>query len=193
MDDALELLNEHVAAYFRKLSGGRFRITFVEGEEVEVRGDGSPDASYEQLGEILGYECEDYPCRAAPYFSHGAANRYAFTTLEVPDYRNPQYFVPPEVWDPSAPGQLRPFNVEGVLVNRYDQTLGTGPQARVRPAFYDVENPNASTDVGWGRDDHSLIVDGDSRDLGGGVAATVSRNADGSYDVTLAGGGWERR
>ena len=325
MHDALELLNEHIATYFRRLSDGKFRVSFIEGEELEVGGDGSPDALYEQLANILLYECEDYPCSHSPYSAHGAANRfllsdvesdsggrawngnaatglvilrdakmekivhevghawflwphsyaelmsvayagdepdfpnpysnrfdfmsqtgekpgwrqtlpatlainryaagwiepdhvalhlaregtytlrkpfdggyqflvvhsgrrYAFTTLEIPDDRDPAYVVHPEVRDSSAPGGSRPFNFEGVLVNRYDQTVGTGPAARVGPAFYDIENPNAAMDVTWGRDDHSLIVDGDSRDLGGGVTATVSRNADGSYDVTLAGG-----
>lgn len=116
-----------------------------------------------------------------------SGRRYAFTTLEVADDRD-QYLDLLDVWDPSAPGGSRPFNVEGVLVSRYDQTTGTGAYVRLGPAVYNVENPNAMSDVGWGGDDHSLIVDGDSRDLGGGVVASVSRNPDGSYDVTLAGG-----
>jgi len=77
---------------------------------------------------------------------------------------------------------------ERVLVNRYDQTADTGASSRVGPAFHDTRNPDFLSDVGWGRDDHALIVDGETRDLGGGVSATVRANPDGSYDVTLAGG-----
>ena len=112
----------------------------------------------------------------------------AFTTLEVPDDRAPALIQPLMVHDPSAPGGRRPFNYEGVLVNRYDQTADTGASSRVGPAFHDTRNPDFLSDVGWGRDDHALIVDGETRDLGGGVSATVRANPDGSYDVTLAGG-----
>ena len=38
------------------------------------------------------------------------------------------------------------------------------------------------------RDDDSLIPDGESRDIRGGVTVSVSRNRDGSYGVTVAGG-----
>ena len=76
MHDALELLNEHVASYFRKLSDGKFRVSFIEGEEVEVGGDGSSDALRKELTDILLYECEDYPCSHSPYSAHGAANRF---------------------------------------------------------------------------------------------------------------------
>ena len=92
------------------------------------------------------------------------------------------------VHDPSAPEGRRPFNYEGVLVNRYDQTVGTGASSRVGPAFHDTRNPDFLSDVGWGRDDHALVVDGATRDLGGGVSVTAHANADGSYDVTLTGG-----
>lgn len=324
MAATLQSLNDHVAPYWRKLSEGKFRITFVEGEDFEVGDDGSPAAMQQQLREILGFLCDDYPCsdssqgaanrmvlpdvenyasgrawngnvqmglvlvrdkvmetivhemgHAWPLWAHSyleimwipnpgdepdlmnpysnrfdfmsslghhvkyegwnqnlpatlavnryaagwidpehvalhltdeqtyrlrkpldgglqflvvhSGRRYAFTTLEVVDDRD-RYLDLLDVWDPSAPGGSRPFNVEGVLVSRYDQTTGTGAYVRLGPAVYNVENPNAMSDVGWGGDDHSLIVDGDSRDLGNGVVASVSRNPDGSYDVTLAGG-----
>ena len=114
---------------------------------------------------------------------------HAFTTLEVPDERDPAY-VPTDrvVYDPSAPDGRRRFNYEGVLVNRYDQSVGAGASARVGPAFYDTRNPDYLSAVGLGRDDHALIVDGETRNLGGGISVTVRANADGSYDVTLTGG-----
>ena len=69
-------------------------------------------------------------------------------------------------------------------MSRYDQTLYAGPNACVGPAFYDTGNPDYLHDVGWATDDHALIADGGSRDLGDGVAS-VSRNPDGSYAVSL--------
>ena len=321
MAETVRLLNAHVAPYFRKISEGRFRITFREGSEFEVPGDGSPDSTTQRHREVLGIDCDDYPCsrydsgalnrmllwdvtptaagawngsvrmslgsveaanmgqivheighawmfwphsyaevRWKPYRDsdidapnpysnrfdfmsrlaekHGwrqsipatlAINRYAagwiapenvalhltdhetytlrkprdggnqflvvhsgrphaFTTLEVPDERDPAFVQPLTVYDPSAPEGRRPFNYDGVLVNRYDQTVGTGANARVGPAFHDTRNPDFLSDVGWGRDDHALIVDGATRDLGGGVSVTVHANADGSHDVTLTGG-----
>ena len=112
---------------------------------------------------------------------------YAFTMLEVPDDRDPEYLLEHDAYDPTAPGESRPFRYDGVLVSRYDQTTGTGVQARFGPAFYDKRNPDFQQDVGWGKDDHSLLVDGETRDIGG-VDVEVTRNADGSYDVTLSGG-----
>ena len=87
-----------------------------------------------------------------------------------------------------GPGSRRPPRYEGVFVARYDQTAGTGTRARLGPALYNRDNPDFLTDVGWGADDHSLIPDGESRDIGGGVTVSVSQNRDGSYEVTVAGG-----
>ena len=75
-----------------------------------------------------------------------------------------------------------------MLVSRYDQSAGTGTQARFGPALYRKDNPDYLTDVSWGRDDHSLIADGGTRDIGGGVRASVEKNADGTWDVTVTGG-----
>ncbi len=118
-----------------------------------------------------------------------SGRRYAFTTLEVLPER-PAAFVDGHsgVYDPSAPGGQRALRYEGVLVSRYDQTRGTGTRARFGPALYDARNPEVNHDVGWGRDDYSLIGDGESRDVGGGVTVSVSRNGDGSYDVAVSGG-----
>ena len=92
------------------------------------------------------------------------------------------------VYDPASPGQRRPIRYDGVLVSRYDQTSGTGFNARVGPALYDAANPSYESDVGYGRDDYSVIADGESRAIGGGVTVSVTKNTDGSYDVTVSGG-----
>lgn len=118
-----------------------------------------------------------------------SGRRFAFTTLEVLEERTEPFKVSePEVYDPSVPGGLRPRGYEGVLVSRYDQTAGTGASARFGPALYNRDNPNFLTDVGWGRDDFSLIPNGESREIGGGVTVTVAKNSEGSYEVTVSGG-----
>ncbi len=113
----------------------------------------------------------------------------AFTTLEVLDERNAAY---QETWDAiydaASPGQKRPLRYEGVLVSRYDQTTGTGVNARVGPALYNTANPNHERDVGYGQDDYSVIGHGESRSIGGGVTVSVTRNSDGSYNVSVSGG-----
>ena len=118
-----------------------------------------------------------------------SGRRYAFTTLEVLEERPDGFKVSrAEVHDPSAPGGRRPRRYDGVLVSRYDQTAGTGTSARIGPALFDRNNRDFLTDVGWGRDDFSLIPDGASRDIGGGVSVSVTKNPDGSYEVTVTGG-----
>ena len=118
-----------------------------------------------------------------------SGRRFAFTTIEVLEERTEPFKVTrAEVYDPSAPEGRRPRRYEGVLVSRYDQSAGTGASARFGPAFYDADNPDFLTDVGWGRDDSSLIPDGGSREIGGGVSISVARNPDGSYEVTVNGG-----
>ena len=113
----------------------------------------------------------------------------AFTTLEVLDERNAVYRdTYAVVFDSASPGRKRPIRYEGVLVSRYDQTTGTGINARVGPALYDSANPNYESDVGYGRDDYSVIADGESRRIGGGLTVRVTKNADGSYDVSVSGG-----
>ena len=115
-----------------------------------------------------------------------SGRRGAFTTLEVLDDFPPAYRELGN-WI-YAPGGYRPPRYEGVFVARYDQTTGTGVNARVGPALYNRDNPRFLTEVHHGKDDHSLIPDGGKRDLGGGITVAVSRNRDGSYEVTLAGG-----
>ena len=112
----------------------------------------------------------------------------AFTTLEVLEERSSRFMANEKVYDPSIPGNYRPRRYEGVLVSRYDQTAGTGVQARVGPALYAKENPNFLDDVNSGRDDYSLLSDGETREIGGGVRVDVKKNTDGSYDVTVSGG-----
>ena len=118
-----------------------------------------------------------------------SGRQYAFTTLEVLPERPAAYTnTRAEVYDPSVPGGQRPFRYDGVLVSRYDHSRGAGTNARFGPALYDTRNPEATHDVGWGRDDYSLIGDGESRDIGGGITVSVSKNADGSYNVSVSGG-----
>ena len=118
-----------------------------------------------------------------------SGRKYAFTTVEVLDERNPIYVdETPKVYDPSSPGEQRAFRYDGVLVSRYDQSTGTGTNARFGPALYDERNPDFSSDVNWGRDDFSVMQDGETRDIGNGVRLQVSRNQDGSYEVKVSGG-----
>ncbi len=114
-----------------------------------------------------------------------SGRQYAFTTVEVLDERNPVYVDGyPVVYTPSGE---RPFRYDGVLVSRYDQSTGTGTNARFGPALYDQRNPDAADDVNWGRDDFSVVQDGETREIGG-VRLQVSRNDDGSYEVSVSGG-----
>ena len=121
-----------------------------------------------------------------PDARHLIRRRYAFTTVEVLDERNPSYKDElPKVY---APTSERPFHYDGVLVSRYDQSTGTGIHARFGPALYDERNPDVADDVNWGRDDFSVMQDGETRDIGGGVRLQVYRNQDGSYEVSVSGG-----
>ena len=115
-----------------------------------------------------------------------SGRKYAFTTVEVLEERNPVYVDDyPVVYTPSGD---RPFRYEGVLVSRYDQSTGTGINARSGPALYDDRNPDFASDVNRGYDDFSVLQDGETRDIGGGVLLQGSRNDDGSYDVSVSGG-----
>ena len=118
-----------------------------------------------------------------------SGRKHAFTTVEVLDARNPVYIdQTPTVYDPTSPEERRPFRYEGVLVSRYDQSTGTGINARFGPALYDERNPDHGSDVNWGRDDFSVMQDGEIRDIGSGVRLEVNRNEDGSYEVKVGGG-----
>ena len=117
-----------------------------------------------------------------------SGRQWAFTTLEVLDDFPPAYRETGAVIHDPATGRSRPPRYEGVLVSRYDQTAGTGSQARVGPALYNADNDRFLQDVANGNDDHSLIPDGGSRDIGGGVTVHVARNRDGTYEVSVTGG-----
>ena len=113
----------------------------------------------------------------------------AFTTLEVLPERLWYYRTgTPVVRDRAAPDKVRHFRTDGVLVSRYDQTTGTGTSARFGPALYNINNPKAYKDVNEGWDDYAVIIDGESRNIGSGVMVAVSKNEDGSYQVTVSGG-----
>ena len=117
-----------------------------------------------------------------------SGRKHAFTTVEVLDQRNQVYVdQTPKVYD-STSGERRPFRYDGVLVSRYDQSTGTGVNARFGPALYVESNPDFSSDVNWGRDDFSVVQDGEVRSIGSGVEIQVSRNEDGSYEVVVIGG-----
>ena len=118
-----------------------------------------------------------------------SGRRYAFTTVEVLEDRAPKFTVERwDVYDPVNETGRRSRRYHGVLVSRYDQTGGTGINARFGPALYDRSNPDYLTDVGWGRDDYSLLGDGQSREIGGGVKVSVQSPGRGSWAVTVSGG-----
>ena len=118
-----------------------------------------------------------------------SGRRHAFTTLEVLEARPERFRVERrDVYGPEVSDNRRARRYDGVLVSRYDQSAGTGTQARFGPALYRKDNPDYLVDVGWGRDDHSLIADGETRDIGGGVRVSVAKNGDRSWDVTVTGG-----
>ena len=118
-----------------------------------------------------------------------SGRKRAFTTVEVLDERGPAYVDrTPRVYDPESPGERRPFRYSGVLVSRYDQTTGAGIHARFGPALVDGRNPDVTSDVNWGRDDFSVVPDGEARDIGGGIRLEVAGRPDGSYDVTVSEG-----
>ena len=116
-----------------------------------------------------------------------SGRKLAFTTVEVLDERNPAYVQTyPVVF--TATGD-RPFRYDGVLGQPVrPKSTGTGIHARFGPALYDERNPDFSSDVNRNYDDYSVIQDGESRDIGGGVRLEVNLNDDGSYDVTVSGG-----
>ena len=61
MERAVSLLNTHVAAYFRRVSQDKLRITFRAGHEFDVGGNGLPDAMNDQFHQLAGAcieECE---------------------------------------------------------------------------------------------------------------------------------------
>lgn len=118
-----------------------------------------------------------------------SGREYAFTTVEVLEERTSRFIVErADVYDHEIEGNRRARRYEGVLVSRYDQSAGTGANARFGPALYDERNPDYLIDVGWGRDDYSLLSDGDSRDIGGGVKISASKNSNGSWNVDVTGG-----
>ena len=80
-----------------------------------------------------------------------SGRKYAFTTVEVLDERDPAYVdQTPKVYGPTS---KRAFRCDGVLVSRYDQSTGTETHARFGFALYDERNPDVADDVKWGRDD----------------------------------------
>ena len=140
------------------------------------------------LSETETYTLQPPRKRGYQFLVISSGREFAFTTVEVLDERNPVYKDSiPKVYDSSTGGE-RPFRYEGVLISRYDQTAGTGIDARLGPALYDESNPDFSSDVNWGRDDFSIMQDGETREIGSGVGLEVSRNEDGSYEVSVSGG-----
>ena len=135
----------------------------------------------ERVGQGMLNPCADRdPTRSGYQFLViSSGRRYAFTTVEVLDERNPGYVdQTPKVYDHFTQGE-RPFRYDGVW-SRYDQTTGAGINARLGPALYDRRNPDFASDVNLGIDDYSVMQDGDERDIGGGVQLQMSRNQDGS-------------
>ena len=160
------------------LAVNRYAAGWIDPKEVALH-----------LGDSGTYTLQPPRQRGYQFLVVSSGREHAFTTVEALDERNPAYVdETPAVYDPSAPGERRAFRYDGVLVSRYDQSTGAGINARFGPALYDRRNPDFSSDVNWGRDDFSVMQDGETRDIGGGVRLQVSRNDDGSYQVSVSGG-----
>ena len=65
MSEAVALLNAHVTAYYLRVSGHQWRITFQEGEDFEAPGDGSPAAATMHQYQLVG-ACPDGCEHGAP-------------------------------------------------------------------------------------------------------------------------------
>lgn len=118
-----------------------------------------------------------------------SGREYAFTTLEVLEERTNRFMLEQmDVYDHNIPGNRRARRYDGVLVSRYDQSAGTGINVRFGPALYYDLNPDYLKDVGAGRDDYSLLSDGETRDIGGGIRVTALKLSDGAWDVKVTGG-----
>ena len=61
MEQAVGLLNQYVAPYYKRVSQNKFRITFRAGNDFKVGGDGKPDDAIQQSYKLVGAclkECE---------------------------------------------------------------------------------------------------------------------------------------
>ena len=157
------------------LAVNRYAAGWIDPKEVALH-----------LGDAGTYTLQPPRQRGYQFLVISSGRKHAFTTVEVLDERNPVYVDGyPVVYTPSGD---RPFRYDGVLVSRYDQSAGTGINARSGPALYDERNPDFSSDVNRGYDDFSVIQDGETRDIGSGIRLEVNRNDNGSYDVAVSGG-----
>lgn len=143
------------------LAVNRYSAGWIDPKEVALH-----------LSETGTYTLQPPRKRGYQFLVISSGRKYAFTTVEVLDERNPAYNTNPD------------FRYQGVLVSRYDQSRGTGVRARFGPALYE----DSSSAVNMGEDDFSVLQDGESRDIGGGVSLEISRNEDGSYQVSVTGG-----
>lgn len=79
MEEAVDLLNEHVARYYRKISEDKLRITFLQGVEFDVPGDGSLKRLEEHWLELIGADCTGQGCEGS---IPGGLNRARFHDVE---------------------------------------------------------------------------------------------------------------
>ena len=142
------------------LAVNRYAAGWIDPKEVALH-----------VNEAGTYTLQPPRTRGNQFLVISSGRKYAFTTVEVLDERNPVYWEEHSlVYTPSG---TRQFRYDGVLVSRYDQSTGTGTNARFGPALYDERNPSFASDVNRGYDDFSVIPDGESRDIGGGVRLEV--------------------
>ena len=127
MGETVRLLNAHVAPYFRKISEGRFAVTFREGIDFQVPGDGSPDAVDRRHREVIGIECDDFPCAT---YASGALNRMLLWDVSR---------TAADAWNGSVRASLGDIG-GGVMVTvsanadgSYDVTLTGGRHAEFEP------------------------------------------------------------
>lgn len=70
MERVIALLNQYVSAYYRRISGNQFRITFLAGEEFVAPGDGSLAAVEDHQYQLVGACVE-----GCPHGAPGGLNR----------------------------------------------------------------------------------------------------------------------
>ena len=126
------------------LAMNRYAAGWIDPKEVALH-----------MNEAGTYTLQPPRKRGSQFLVISSGRKYAFTTVEVLDERNPVYWEEhPLVYTPSG---TRQFRYDGVLVSRYDQSTGTGTNARFGPALYDESNANFASDVNRGYDDYSVI------------------------------------
>ena len=84
MDEAVAILNEHIAPYFVKISEGKLRMRFVPGNDFVLEGEGSPrDLHYQQMRLAGVMDCRGRAVKYPPcdQGAPGGLNRIQLTDV----------------------------------------------------------------------------------------------------------------